>query len=766
MNLLRKVLGHCLLVSAAMASPVAAEEWIQTGAGPFSWIASGNWSPATVPNGVDAIANMAVNLSANQTVNLNQSITLGALTLGDTSSTANQFGLAINPNGAFNLVLESTGNATVTKVATTFNGVNDLISAPVVLNSNTVFSNGSSNSTDSRVEFTGIISGTGNLTIGGTGLVRLSSPNTYNGTTVLSTGRLQIGNATALQNSTVATNAGSGGLVFRAEEASDTFTFGGLSGDGNFALQKSGSGPGVNLLVGNNNADTTYSGVMSANGTLTKIGSGRLILSGNNTYTGVTNIRSGTLEVTATGAFGAGAITLNTASTGSSNTTLVFNSGSNTLGSGNSITVANEGTGITTISTGSSAVLPTIRALALNKDVTFDILANTSLRTDSPAAFSGAGNILKTGGGRLALNSTIATYTGNITISQGQVNWGATGSLGNGTVTINDASTGSVNTHLTSQNPGTLANSIVVANFGTGSVTLGTFNNSGGNATIYSGPISLGRSVTIAASRASGTTFSGNISGAGGITKTGAEILTLSGNNSYSGVTTISTGTLTLASSGSITSSSLITVASGATFNVGAVAGGWTLGPSQALGGSGTVAGNVTIQGAHAPGNSPGVQTFTSNLTYSGGNSTVQWELIGNTTTNTGNSTFDQIVVGGNLNFVDATTLNLVFNSANSTVLWSNAFWSSNQTWTLYDVAGTTTNSSSFSINSDSWLDSDGTPLASSVRAGSSFNLSQVGNDIVINYVAVPEPSTIVLACAGCVAAGLIARRRRRSGRL
>ncbi len=751
-----------ICVAAAVASPVAAEDWTQTGAGPFSWIDNGNWSPATVPNGVDAVANMAVNLTANQTVNLDQSITLGSLTLGDTTSAANQFGLTVNPNGAFNLALQSTGNATVTKVATTFDGVNDLISAPVVLNSNAVFSNASSNSTDSRLEFTGVISGTGNLTIGGTGLVRLSAPNTFNGTTVLGTGRLQLGNSTALQNSTVATSASSGGLVFRTEEASNSFTFGGLSGEGNFALQKAGSGPGVNLFVGNNNADTTYSGVMSSNGSLTKVGSGRLILSGNNTYSGVTNIRSGTLEVTATGYVGAGAITLNTGATGSSNTTIVFNNASNTVKSGNSITVANEGTGVTTIATGSGAVLPSMRALTLNKSVTFDILAGTALRTEAAAAFAGSGNILKTGGGRLALNSTIATYTGNITVSQGELNWGASGALGNGTITINDSNTGSTNTNLSSQVGGTLANSIVVANFGTGNVTLGSFNNTNPGAVIYSGPISLGRSVFIAATRGNGTIFSGDISGAGGITKTGVATLTFNGSKSYTGATAINEGTLTLGATGSIGNSSVISVASGATFNVSAVTGGWTLGAAQTLGGSGTVTGNVTIQGAHTPGNSPGVQAFVNNLAYSGGNSTVQWELIGNTTTNTGNTTYDQIIVGGNLNFADATELDLVFNGSGSGVLWSNAFWGSNQTWTLYDVAGSTTNISSLTIDPGSWQDSGGTPLGSSVRAGSSFFLSQSGSDILLNYVAVPEPSTLALAGIGCAVGVWIAKRRRR----
>jgi autotransporter-associated beta strand protein len=59
-----------------------------------------------------------------------------------------------------------------------------------------------------------------------------------------------------------------------------------------------------NLTVGSNNLSTTFSGVIrdggdfgGTGGSLTKIGSGTLILSGTNTYTGDTNVNRGVLQV-------------------------------------------------------------------------------------------------------------------------------------------------------------------------------------------------------------------------------------------------------------------------------------------------------------------------------------------------------------------------------------------------------------------------------------------------------------------------------------
>ena len=73
------------LAFAAPAVHAASYTWTPLTAGPFNWnnaSSQNNWTSG-FPNALADVANMSVNLSANQTVNLNQAITLGTLTIGD-----------------------------------------------------------------------------------------------------------------------------------------------------------------------------------------------------------------------------------------------------------------------------------------------------------------------------------------------------------------------------------------------------------------------------------------------------------------------------------------------------------------------------------------------------------------------------------------------------------------------------------------------------------------------------------------------------------
>jgi autotransporter-associated beta strand protein len=117
--------------------------------------------------------------------------------------------------------------------------------------------------------------------------------------------------------------------------------------------------------------------------------------------------------------------------------------------------------------------------------------------------------------------------------------------------------------------------------------------------------------------QAGSLTFGNIISGAGSVRIMGGTVI-LGGANSYTGPTIISQGTLALGPAGSISASPSIAIASGASFDVSARAGGFAVWPAQTLTGSGSVTGNVRVNGTLDPG--PGICSlvFNGDLTLSG----------------------------------------------------------------------------------------------------------------------------------------------------
>ncbi|HEX5218144.1 MAG TPA: autotransporter-associated beta strand repeat-containing protein [Verrucomicrobiae bacterium] len=155
----------------------------------------------------------------------------------------------------------------------------------------------------------GIISGN-NSSVGlikaGPSVLNISGANTFSGDTRIAAGGLQLrvtpgapaGTSLALQNSTLdLAPEDVGVLSFQGSAGTVAATLGGLKGSRNVALLNT-SGASVALTVGNNGQSTTYSGILSGTGgSLTKIGAGTLILSGANTYDGITTISGGSLQL-------------------------------------------------------------------------------------------------------------------------------------------------------------------------------------------------------------------------------------------------------------------------------------------------------------------------------------------------------------------------------------------------------------------------------------------------------------------------------------
>ena len=166
-------------------------------------------------------------------------------------------------------------------------------------------------------------SGTGNLNKTGLGTLTLNAANTFSGTTTIAGGTLRLGNANALQNSILNYNypGGTGGTIsFGALTGTQTVStsgyitqtgvvnIAGLTGAQDLTLANDTSGA-VFLQVGGNNLDSTYSGALSGGGSLAKIGTGTLTLTGNSyfTYTGATFINQGNIVVSGSGVLNTGA---------------------------------------------------------------------------------------------------------------------------------------------------------------------------------------------------------------------------------------------------------------------------------------------------------------------------------------------------------------------------------------------------------------------------------------------------------------------------
>lgn len=220
------------------------------------------------------------------------------------------------------------------------------------------------------------------------------------------------------------------------------------------------------------------------------------------------------------------------------------------------------------------------------------------------------------------------------------------------------------------------------------------------------------------------STVTALLAGDGGIIKVGAGTLVLTGTNSYTGTTSVNVGTLRVNGDQSAAFGG-VSVAAGAT-----------------LGGTGVIGGATSIAGVHAPGASPGLQTFLDGVTYVT-DSTFEWELIANTANLAARGTsYDGVdVAGGTLTIQAAVHSDLVFNGIGSTVDWSDSFWDADQQWRVFENANPPSGLfDNGEVNVS--LDSQAADL-SSVRPGAGFYWATDGNDVVLNYaVAVPDTPT------------------------
>lgn len=253
-----------------------------------NWNVNGNWNHGGIPNGASHDAVLGNIITAPRIITLGQDIVVGSLTANSAiaySITGNT--LSLNTSGGSDLTQSGAGALT--------------INSGLKINSNMIFAGDGAG----LVTVNGVLSdASGNtLTKNGEFTIVLNNNNTLGGGITLNAGTLRLGHDSAAGTGTFTLNGGtieaSGGarVISVSSTIGGNFSIGGSSG-----LTLSGAmslGSSTRTVTVNNTADTTFSGVLSGSGGFTKSGTGLLILSQANTFSGATTVSGGTLSIAA-----------------------------------------------------------------------------------------------------------------------------------------------------------------------------------------------------------------------------------------------------------------------------------------------------------------------------------------------------------------------------------------------------------------------------------------------------------------------------------
>jgi autotransporter-associated beta strand protein len=183
----------------------------------------------------------------------------------------------------------------------------------------------------------------------------------------------------------------------------------------------------------------------------------------------------------------------------------------------------------------------------------------------------------------------------------------------------------------------------------------------GGSAGSFSNVVGIIDNANLVFDNNNTVSYSNSISGYGSLVQFGTGTLIIPTNETYSGNTTVSNGTLKLLANGYLTNTTAIAVGAGAILDVSALSGGGltlrSAAPAEVLDGYGTINGSIatasgtTLEVEPAAGSATGTLTITNALTLGGGNYNF----------NVGSGSNDKINVGGTLNENSGTVVVNVF---------------------------------------------------------------------------------------------------------
>ena len=387
--------------------------------------------------------------------------------------------------------------------------------------------------------------------------------------------------------------------------------------------------------------------ISGTSGGLTKLGAGNLTLSSPESFSGQTTVNQGTLTL----AGGNNTLAVNNAlrvnyggtlDLGANNqyvNTLasagtVEGSGGSIIGSGRLTTNAASGTFAGNIGGSVSLVKAGANTLTLPSATT----------TTGTLSVIGGGLTLKDGGTLAGLTGTPAINLNYATLTLDNTGFKDLGSRvkDDAPITMNGG-TGGFQVDTTGQTltlTGLIDGGGSLVKTGPGTLTLGGNNTYGGATTVNTGTLKAGVASVADGSGAFGlnspitpATYAGVLSGTGMLTKIGTATQILTGSNTYSGATTVNGGSLLINGS-----------------NTGA--GTVNVGVNGTLGGIGTIAGAVNVSGTLAPGASIGALT-SGDLTFAD-NSTFRYQLNSSVPHATGAALQ---IVNGVLNFGSSVAL-------------------------------------------------------------------------------------------------------------
>ncbi len=411
----------------------------------------------------------------------------------------------------------------------------------------------------STLTFNSQIAGTSGFTKTGTGTLTLgSTANAYTGATTVNAGTLLLGTSNVIPDASALVIA-SGATVDLGWGHSETVAS--LAGAGTLDIK---GGP---FTVGDSTS-TTFSGVIMDSGgygSLVKQGTGTLTLSGTNTFSGVTTVNAGALNLQNSTALG-GSTYGNTVASGA--TLQLQNNISVTEGS---FAISGSGIGATGAIRNISGSNTLNAALTLNASSTLGADAGTLTVTGDinlgssqtltatgtgnlnlSGALNGSSGVTVAGAGTLTYSgATSNSYTGATLINSGTLQLGktaGTNAIAGGTVTIGDGIGAANSANLT------LLASNQIADYA-GLITINSdgrlnINNQQEsiNTVAGTGTIDLGTSGYLGVGVNSGSSsFGGTIAGTGVLEKLGSGTLTFTSSFNFSGELRLTGGTVILA---------------------------------------------------------------------------------------------------------------------------------------------------------------------------------------------------------------------------